>query len=102
MSKKKGGLGKFLLGAGIGAGLGMLLTRKTGKENREALKKKIDELIEKVKTIDSDEVKKNIEKKVKELKKDLTDLDKEKALKLAKKKAEEIAEKAQQLVEYVV
>ena len=49
---KKGGLGKFLLGAGIGVGLGMLFTNKTGKENREALKKKVDELVLKVKSID--------------------------------------------------
>ena len=102
MSKKKGGLGKFLLGAGIGVGLGMLFTNKTGKENRESLKKKIDELVDKVKTIDSEEVKKNIEQKVKEIKKALTDLDKEKAIKLAKKKSEEIKIKAQELVEYAV
>ena len=44
MSKKKSGFGKFLLGAGIGAGLGMLLTKRTGKENREILKKKVDGL----------------------------------------------------------
>jgi gas vesicle protein len=46
MSKKnKGGLGKFLLGAGIGAGLAMLLTKKTGKENREQLKQDLQEQI---------------------------------------------------------
>ena len=42
MSIKKSGLGKFLVGAGLGAGLAMLLTKKTGKENREQLKKKVD------------------------------------------------------------
>ena len=41
MSKKKSGFGKFLLGAGLGLGLGMLFTSKNGKENREALKRKI-------------------------------------------------------------
>ena len=33
MSKK----GKFLLGAGLGIGLGMLLAPKSGKENRKDL-----------------------------------------------------------------
>ena len=51
MSKKKG-LGKFLLGAGVGVGFGMLFAPRSGKENREILKKKIDELIVKVKSID--------------------------------------------------
>ncbi len=100
--KKKSGFGKFLLGAGVGAGLGMLLTKKTGKENREALKNKIDELIKKVKEIDSDEVKKNVQEKIENIKSELTDLDKEKVLKIAKSKAESIKNKAEELVEYVV
>ena len=62
MSKKKSGFGKFLIGAGLGVGLGMLFSPKTGKENREALKKKMDELIIKVKDIDSEEVKKILNK----------------------------------------
>lgn len=102
MSKKKSGFGKFLLGAGIGAGLGMLLTKKTGKENREILNKKVDELVIKAKSIDVVEVKENIEAKVEEIMAEVADLDKEKALKIAKKKAEQIKEKAEELVEYVV
>ena len=70
MSKKKGGLGKFLIGAGIGAGLGMLLTKKTGKENREILKEKTTDLIEKLKEVDSKELKNDVEKKLKELTKE--------------------------------
>ena len=103
MSKnKKGGFGKFLLGAGIGAGLAMLFTKNNGKENREQLKKKVDELIIKVKDIDAKEVKENIEKKVEELMNELAELDKEKALKIAKKKAEQIKVKSEELVEYVI
>lgn len=103
MSKnKKSGLGKFLLGAGIGVGLGMLFTPKSGKENREALKKKADELIIKVKSIDSEEVKNNIENKINEIVEELSDLDKEKVLKIAKKKAEDIKNKSEDLVEYIV
>ena len=100
--KKKRGVGKFLLGAGVGAGLGMLLTKKTGKENREALKRKIDELVKKVKEIDSEEVKKNVQEKIENIKAELADLDKEKVLKIAKRKAESIKAKSEELVEYVV
>lgn len=103
MSKnKKNSFGKFLLGAGVGAGLGMLFTKKTGKENREQLKKKMDELVVKVKSVDSTEVKENIEKKVEEIMNDISELDKEKAIKMAKKKAEEIKVKSEELVEYVI
>jgi len=103
MSKnKKSGLGKFLLGAGIGAGIGMLFTKNTGKENREQLKKKIDDLVLKAKSIDVEEVKENIEKKVEEIMKEVSELDKEKALKIAKKKADEIKSKSEELVEYVI
>ena len=34
MSKNKSGFGKFLLGAGIGLGLGILFAPKSGKETR--------------------------------------------------------------------
>ena len=103
MSKnKKNGFGKFLLGAGVGATLGMLLTKKTGKENRDQLKKKVDELIVKVKAVDVDEVKENIETKLNKIMEEISELDKEKALKIAKKKAEQIKVKSEELVEYVI
>ena len=102
MTKKRSGAGKFLLGAGIGVGLGMLLTKKSGAENRKALKSKVDDLIEKVKNIDSEEVKENIQKKVDEIMTELKDMDKEKAMKIAKKKAEQIKIKAEELVEYTM
>ena len=102
MSKKKGGLGKFLVGAGIGVGLGMLFTSKNGKENREALKRKIDELVIKVKSIDSEEVKNNVQAKIDEIMEEISDLDNEKVLKIAKRKSEDIKNKAEELVEYVV
>ena len=57
---KKNNFGKFVAGAAVGAGLGLLFAPKTGKEMRKELKKKIDELIEKTKEIDVDEVKENI------------------------------------------
>ena len=84
---KKGGLGKFLCGAAVGAGLGLLFAPKTGKETRADLKKKFDEVLEQVKSIKAEDVKESIVKKVNELQKELKDLDKEKALKIAKQKA---------------
>ena len=104
MSKKETGkgIGKFVAGAAIGAGLGILFAPKKGSETRKELKEKMDELLNKAKDIDFDDVKKTFEKKVDEIKEDLEDLDKEKALKLAKKKGEEIKKKCQDLVNLAV
>ncbi len=101
MSKKKG-FGKFLIGAGIGAGLGLLFAPKKGSETRRELKIKMDELIEKAKGIDAKEVKENIEVKIAEIKAELADLDKEKVLKIAKKKAKQIQDASSELVSYAV
>ena len=100
MSKK--GTGKFVLGAAIGAGLGLLFAPKKGKELREDLKEKTGGLINQAKEIDPEEVKKEFDKKVKAIKKELADLDKEKALKIAKKKGKEIQQKADELVDLAV
>ena len=98
--EKKSGFGKFLAGAAIGVGLGVLFAPKSGKETRKDLKEMFDELVRKAKDIDIDEVRENIENKVEEIKAELADLDKEKVLKIAKKKAQEIGQKANDLVEY--
>lgn len=100
--KKKSGIGKFVAGAAVGAGLGILFAPKAGSETRKELKQKMDEVIKKVKDIDMDEVKAAFEKKVDEIKEELEDLDKEKALKIAKKKGEEIKKKCQDLVNLAV
>ena len=97
MSKR--GLGKFILGAGIGAGLGLLFAPKTGKETRKELKVKIDDLVAKAKDIDMDDLSNQVENKIKEIKNDIKDLDKEKVLKFAKEKSEVVKEKATELVD---
>lgn len=101
MSKKKG-YGKLLAGVAIGAGLGVLFAPKKGSDTRRELKEKIDEMLEKVKNIDKQEVKENIENKIAEIKKELEDLDKEKVFKIAKQKAKDIEKKAEELVEYAI
>ena len=101
MSKKKW-LGKLFAGVAIGSALGVLFAPKTGKDTRADLKKKLDEMLDKVKDIDAKEVKESIESKIEEIKEELTDLDKEKVLEIAKTKAKQIQEKAEELVDYAI
>lgn len=100
MSKK--GTGKFVLGAAIGAGLGLLFAPKKGKDLRADLKVKLEDLMNQIKEIDADELKDEFDKKVAEIKKELEDLDKEKVLKIAKKKGNEIKKKTDELVDLAI
>lgn len=101
MSKKKG-VGKFMLGAAIGAGLGILFAPKKGSETREVLKNKMDDLMKKLKNVDSEEIKSTIESKLDEIKNGLEDLDKEKVIKIAKRKAKQLQTLVEELVDYTV
>lgn len=96
--KKSHGLGKFLAGAAVGVGLGVLFAPKSGKETRKELKEKFDEMVKKVKEIDLEEVRESFLNKIDEIKNDLADLDKEKVLEIAKEKAAAIKKKADELV----
>lgn len=98
---KKNGTGKFIFGAALGALAGVLLAPKSGKESRDAVKKYANDLLDKVKDIDANEVKENITNKVNELVDELKDLDKEKVKKIAIKKANDIKDNAEELVKYV-
>ena len=97
MSRNKG-YGKFVLGAAIGAGLGLLLAPKKGEDLRKDLKVKLDELVKQAKDIDVEEVKKEFNRKVEDIKMGLVDLDKEKAKEIARDKATDLKNKAQELV----
>lgn len=98
MGKK--GTGKLLVGASIGAAVALLFAPKKGEELRKDLTDKINEMLNKAKTVDSEEVKNNIESKIEEIKKELKELDKEKVKEVAIKKGEEIKDKANELVIY--
>ena len=97
MGKK--GMGKFVFGAALGAGLGMLFAPKKGSETREELKKKLDELLNQAKEIEVDELRNDFNARVDEIKLELKDLDKEKVLSIAKEKGAELEDKAQDLVD---
>lgn len=98
MSKK----GKFLLGAGVGLGLGLLFAPKSGDETRKELKAKIADLYEKIKHIDAEDVKDSITEKLTELQTELKSLDKEKVKQIAIEKAGNIKKKAEDLVKIAV
>ena len=98
MSKKR----NFLLGAGLGLGLGLLFAPKSGKETRQDLSKMINDLYEKAKEIDVEEVKNAIIVKTKELETMIKDLDKETAKQLIIDKSNDVKIKAQELVDLAI
>ena len=100
MSKK--GFGKFLGGLAIGAGLGILFAPDKGENTRKVLKKKLDDLVQKIKEVDLEEVKDELLYKAETLKAELAALDKEKVKEMALKKAKEIKEKAEDLYKYAI
>ncbi len=103
MSKeKKSGLGKFLVGAAVGAGLGVLFAPRKGSETRAILKAKMNDLVEQIKNIDVEEVRKEFNLKVEEIKLAISDLDKEKVLDIAKEKAQQLKDMTQELVDMAI
>ncbi|MEG2457684.1 MAG: YtxH domain-containing protein [Bacilli bacterium] len=102
MSEKKSGVGKFLVGAAIGVGAGLLFAPDKGTITRRKLANKLDEAIKSLEGIDKDEVKRDIIKRVDEIRLELSDMDSEKILKAAKEKARIIEKKAEELYKEAV
>ena len=98
MSKR--GMGKFLVGAGIGAAITALFTTEKGKEYQAKISSMCEEMIKKVRELDSNEVKENIENKIADIKTELAELDKEKVKEKAKKLAKDIEVKTKELAKY--
>ncbi len=96
----KNGFGKFAIGAGIGALIGILVAPKKGSETREELKVKFDEFLTKVKSLKKEDIQEEFQLRIEKLKRDIDELDKEKVLNVAKDKAKIIKSESQKLVEY--
>ena len=99
---RRGGLGKFIGGLALGAGLGLLFAPDKGENTRKLLQKKLEEVVKKVKEIDVEEVNDEVLYKVEELQAELAELDKEKVKSLALDKANEIKTKAEDLYKYAI
>ncbi len=95
-------LGKFLAGTALGVGIGVLIAPQKGSETRKQLMEKINDLSNKVKSIDVEEVKEKLSMKIEEIKIELSELDKEKAINVVKEKGKKLLNKTDDLIKLAV
>lgn len=98
---KKKTIAALGIGAAIGTGLGIFFAPKSGKETRNDLKHKIDDLKSKASQIELEDVKKYVNEKINSIEKELKDLNKEKVIKIAKEKANKVEQECKELAKYV-
>ena len=98
---KHSGLSKFVVGAGIGFGVGLLVAAKSGKETRKDIKEKFLELEDKIKDLSYDDLKDGAIEKLDELRIKIEELDQEKASELIKEKIIDIKQKLTELSKYI-
>ena len=94
----KRSLSSLVLGAAIGASLGILFAPKKGSQTRRDLKNKMLDLVDDAKDLSIGDISKMVEDKINEIRHDLNDLDKEKVLNIAREKGDEIKTKCEDLV----
>lgn len=99
---RKAGFAKFVGGLALGAGLGILFAPDKGENTRKVLKKKVDELVAKIKDVDLEEVKDELLYKAETLKAELANLDKEKVKEIAYEQANKIKDKAEELYKLAI
>lgn len=97
---KNSSMTHFVAGVLVGTAIGILYAPKKGSETREDLKNAFDNLVQKVKNLDAQDVKDAVSNKIADIKKSLSELDKEKVAEFAKAKAALIKEKCEDLVTY--
>lgn len=95
-------LSSLVLGAAIGASLGILFAPKKGSQTRRDLKNKMLDLVDDAKDLSISDISGIVEEKINEIRHDLNDLDKEKVLKIAKDKSDEIKTKCEDLVNLAI
>lgn len=86
----KSGLGKFIIGACIGVGIGLLVASKPGKETREDIKKKFKELEDKFRELDINDLKDGAIEKLETLKEKIANLDSDQVADFTKEKIGDI------------
>ena len=86
----KSGLGKFIIGACIGVGIGLLVASKPGKETREDIKKKFKELEDKFRELDINDLKDGAIEKLEILKEKIANLDSDQIADFTKEKIGDI------------